>query len=292
MKKRSNIILALIALSLFVGLGLYANHIKNNIEAQGSRWSRDVKIVEGDDFVKEFDLTYKHLHVEYPGVSIDGRYQDHVELSGVSVASDMVSYDVCQDTLYIRHSEDLPKYVGRNAEAAVAVHVGGVGLKSITVGSQGSIALPIRAKGTRRDGKTVYKDEDAERYTLKFDTLDIINGPVNMLLEGQALNIHMESNINTLFNLQGQVDRLDLEYHKGGNIIVNGYGMDSRIASINADKNKDGVATGSIQLTVMDTLIANLYGAMDVDYRGTPEVIKYVRSTGRVVHQYIPEPEY
>ena len=292
MKKRSNIILVIIFLSAFVGLGLYASHLKKAIEPNPIRISRGIEIVEGDRFVRDFDLSYKHLHVDYPGVSIDGRYENHVELSGFVLASDMVDYDVCNDTLYIRYSDYLPKFVGRDAEVAVGVHVGGVGLRSITVNRIGRIDLPIRPVGTGRDGKTVYKDEDIERYTMRFDTLDIVNGPVEMLLEGQSLNIHKVNDQINMFNLQGQVDNFDLKYQNGGNIAVDGYTLDCQTATINTDKNTAGLVTGSIQLSVEVTLIANLYGAMDVDYHGDPVVAKYEHSTGRVVHMYKLEPEY
>ena len=292
MKKRSNIILVIIFLSAFVGLGLYASHLKNAIEPNRGRITRGIEIVEGDRFVRDFNLSYKHLNVDYPGVSIDGRYENHVELSGFVLASEMVDYDVCNDTLYIRYSDYLPKFVGRDAEVAVGVHVGGVGLRSITVNRIGRIELPIRPVGTGRDGKTVYKDEDIERYTMRFDTLDIVNGPVEMLLEGQSLNIHKVNDQINMFNLQGQVDNFDLKYQNDGNISVDGYTLDCRTATINTDKNTAGLVTGRIRLTVEDTLTANLYGAMDVDYYGDPVVAKYERSTGRVVHMYKLEPEY
>ena len=113
-----------------------------------------------------------------------------------------------------------------------------------------------------------------------------------MLLEGQSLNIHKVNDQINMFNLQGQVDNFDLKYQNGGNIAVDGYTLDCQTATINTDKNTAGLVTGSIQLSVEDTLIANLYGSMDVDYHGDPVVAKYERSTGRVVHMYKLEPEY
>ena len=56
------------------------------------------------------------------------------------------------------------------------------------------------------------------------------------------------------------------------------------MARINTHKNEESLVTGGLLFAVRDTLIANLYGAMDVNYFGDPEVIKYERSTGRVVH--------
>lgn len=286
MKKRSNIILILMIICIGIGIGLYADHLKDVIVPIPARVFNDVKIVKGEQFIREFHLTYKHLHVDYPAVSIDGRYKDHVELAGFVAASDMVDYEVCNDTLYIRYSEYTPKFVGRDAELAVGVHVGGEGLRSITVNGVGNVTIPIRPKGSGRDGKKVYKEEDVERYTMKFDTLDIINGPVDMLLDGNVLNIHKLNNHNTMFNLQGQVDHLDIKYIESGNMILNAYTLNSNTASVNADKNKDHLASGTLQFSVKDTLRANLYGVMDVKYLGDPEVIKYERSTGRVVHMH------
>ena len=54
MKKRSNIILVIIFLSAFVGLGLYASHLKKAIEPNPIRISRGIEIVEGDRFVRDF----------------------------------------------------------------------------------------------------------------------------------------------------------------------------------------------------------------------------------------------
>lgn len=290
MKKRSNIIIVVMIISTGIAMALYADHLKNAIEPNPIRAYWGIEIVEGDEFVRELDISYSHLHVEYPKVSIDGRYENHIELSGFAVAADMADYDVCNDTLYIRYSDHLPKFVGRDAEVAVGVHVGGIGLRSITVNGFGRIVIPVRPKGTGRDGKAVYRDDDRERYTMKFDTLDIVNGYVDMLLEGVSLNIHNKSNKNTMFNLQGQVEHVDFKYDNGGNIAVNAYTLDCGTATINTDKNKAGLITGTIQLTVEDTLVANLYGEMDVDYYGDPEVTKYERSTGRVVHMYEHKP--
>ena len=295
MRKRSNIILAIIFLSASVGLGIYANHIRSTTEQRPARVSRAVEIEEGERFSRESNVSYKHLHVDYP-VSIDGRYEDHVELSGIAIASDMVHYNVRQDTLYIQYSDDHPVYrrepdsfakkIGVVGKVAVTVHVGGVGLRSITVGKRGSIR-PTREEdgGFYRD--PVYRDDEKERYTLTFDTLDIVNGPVNIRLVGRVLNLTKIDDY-TRFDLEGQAEHVNVNYDGGGSLNLNGYNLKCNTASVNTENNKSGTVIGNIQLSVQDTLLAKLYGTMNVLYQGDPEVIKYERSTGRVVHMFNP----
>ena len=297
MKKRSNLLLILIFLCACIGVGLYADHIKHTIEPNVVKSYKPAEIVDGEEFIRKITLSYKHLHVEYPAVSIDGRYHDHIELSGIAAASDMVDYEVRRDTLYIRYDDQSSKYyksypnrfselIG-NRPLALRIHVGGIGLKSITVGKMGRISIPATAENRGYYGKTIYTEEDIERYTLNFDTLDIVNGPVQMLLEGQVLNVHKLTKYRTGFSLQGQVDRLNIEYDGSGEVFLNYhhyYYLESKVARINTHKNEKGLVTGGLLFAVRDTLVANLYGAMDVNYFGDPEVIKYERSTGRVVH--------
>ena len=64
MRKRSNIILAIIFLSASVGLGIYANHIRSTTEQRPARVSRAVEIEEGERFSRESNVSYKHLHTE------------------------------------------------------------------------------------------------------------------------------------------------------------------------------------------------------------------------------------
>ena len=297
MKKRSNLLLILIFLCACIGVGLYADHIKHTIEPNVVKSYKSAEIVDGEEFIRKITLSYKHLHVEYPAVSIDGRYHDHIELSGIAAASDMVDYEVRRDTLYIRYDDQSSKYykpypnrfselIG-NRPLALRVHVGGIGLKSITLGKMGRISIPPTAYNRGDYGKTIYTEADIERYTLNYDTLDIVNGPVQMLLEGQVLNLYSTTHNRTGFSLQGQVDRLNVEYDGSGEVFLNydhHYNLESKVARINTHKNEEGLVTGGLLFAVRDTLIANLYGAMDVNYFGDPEVIKYERSTGRVVH--------
>ena len=144
MKKRSNLLLILRFLCASIGFGLYADHIKGTIEPRTANSYKPVEIVDGEEFIREVTLSYQHLHVEYPAVSIDGRYSNYIELSGIAAASDMVDYEVRRDTLYIRYDDQSSKYyksypnrfselIG-NRPLALRIHVGGIGLKSITDG--------------------------------------------------------------------------------------------------------------------------------------------------------------
>ena len=42
-----------------------------------------------------------------------------------------------------------------------------------------------------------------------------------MLLEGQVLNVHKLTKYRTGFSLQGQVDRLNVEYEGSGEVFLN-----------------------------------------------------------------------
>ena len=302
MKKRSNLLLILIFLCASIGFGLYADHIKGTIEPRTANSYKPVEIVDGEEFIREVTLSYQHLHVEYPAVSIDGRYSNYIELSGIAAASDMVDYEVRRDTLYIRYDDQSSIYyksypnrfseIIGNRPLALRVHVAGIGLKSITVGKMGGVSIPATAENRGYYGKTIYTEEDIERYTLNFDTLAIVNGPVQMLVEGQVLNLYRTTHKRTRYNLQGQVDRLNVEYDGSDEVSLNYhyyYNLESKVASINTHKNEEGLVSGGLRFGVSDTLIANLYGAMDVLYRGDPVVMKSERSTGRVVHMYEPK---
>ena len=289
MRQKSKWILSIVALSIATGLAAYVAHVKAHVMMKPSDIRRPLKIVKGETFKKSYDLSYEHLHVTIPEVKIDARYKDHIELSGFEVAQDIAQLDVCNDTLYVSYSEKYtPKMVGTDALLALKIHVGGRGLKSITVNGAGSIITPVKPVGTGKDGKYVYKEEDKERYVLKFDTLKIINGPVSMHLEGRHLEIK-KANVNlTNLSFIGSVESLSLNYSKG-NIRMSATDLQCNIARINTEKNTSGLTAGDLQLSVRDSLYANLYGPLDINYYGDPVVKKYERYTGRVVHQYETE---
>ncbi len=290
MKKKSNLLLLFMGISGLVGLGLYASHIIEHVEPKPIFKSRTIEIVDGDDFSEELELSYQHVHISFPTVSIDGRYSDHLELTGFEVAKDMAMLDVCNDTLYITYSEEFtPKYVGSDTEVALKIHVGGQSLKSITVADEGSINTPIKPLGMSKDGTTVYNQSDLDRYTLVFDSLTISEGPVNMILDGAHVNVQNHKRSSTNFVFRGTLNSIDVDYSKGGFFRMDAKELACQHAVVNGRKNMMGNTLGTIILSLTESLEANLYGPLDVTYYGDPHVEKYERSIGRVIHQHETE---
>lgn len=287
MRKRSNIVLITIGLCFILGLSLYANHIKNSIKPQPDRFGRGIEIVRGEEFIKTFDLSYSHLHVSFPTVKIDGRYANHIELSRFAQARDIAFLDVCNDTLYISYSEQYtPKMVGTNAEIGLDIHVGGVGLKSITVSNEGSISTPVRPIGSKKNGKVMYNQADIERYSLIFDTLNTVGGPISLtMLDGEVLNMNKLKGESITNSLSGVVDNVNVEYDGSGqfNLMADPLLCDN--VRINANKNSLGHTEGNFYINPTKSLTANLYGALDVHYNTDPIITKYERSTGRLIRQ-------
>jgi len=286
MRKRSNIILIALGLSLLIGLGLYASHIKNSIERKPQMIRRGIEIVTGEEFIESFDLSYSHLHVSFPSVKIDGRYENHIELARFVEAKNMAFLDVCNDTLYIDYSEEYtPKLVGTNAEIGLDIHVGGIGIKSITISEEGSIITPIRPIGSKKNGKVIYNQSDLERYSLIFDTLNIIDGPVHLtLLDGEVLNMNKKKRETIINSLSGVVDNVNIEYDDTGEFDLMAGSLICENVSINTNKNTLGLTEGRLNINPTSTLSANLYGTMDIYYSTDPVVTKYEHSIGRLIH--------
>lgn len=297
MNKRSNIVLVIIALSLLVCLGLYANHLRNSIEKKPESFERGAQTIEGEEFIESYDLSYSHLHVSFPSVKIDGRYANHIELSRIAQAKEMASIDVCNDTLYISYSDIYsPIMLGSNKSIALDIHVGGIGLKSITLTGAGWIDTPVIPIGnvynsfgylvSRNEGPDMYDQAELDRYTFRFDTLSIISGKTVDLpfLDGKVLNLYKNSSGNSHYNLGGKVDIVQLEYSNKGKVSIDGESLECKQVAINANKNDSGLTTGNININPSKTLTANLYGAIDVYYNTDPIVTKYELSTGRVIH--------
>jgi len=298
MNKRSNIVLVIIVLYLLVCLGLYANHLKNSIELKPESFERGLEIVKGEEFVESYDLSYSHLHVSFPYVKIDGRYTNHIELSGLANTKEMVYIDVCNDTLYISYSDiKAPVLRGPDGDKLfLDIHVGGIGLKSITLSEKGGIDTPVIPIGnvynsfghlvSRNEGPDKYDQDDLDRYTLRFDTLDIIGGPLVDLpfLDGETLNLHKTTKSRAHYNLGGTVANVQLEYSNKGQVSIDGESLECEHVTINANKNDSGLTRGNININPTKTLTANLYGDIDVYYNTDPIVTKYERFTGRVIH--------
>ncbi len=190
MKKKSKIILMMSGLTALVILGLYASHMHQNIMVKPSMNQRYIEIVDDDEFEKELMLSYDYIHVSNPSISIDGGYEDKLTISGYIITENMVSIDVCNDTLYIDYSHDyIPKYVGSNAVVAVKVHVGGVNLKSITIADEGSLKTPIKPLGMKDDREVVFSQSYLKKYMLQVDSLTIVNGPAKLFIDGDYLQI-------------------------------------------------------------------------------------------------------
>lgn len=287
---KSEKISVLILLMLVSSAICYAYYISSSVEARDLSCNPGIELGEGAYFEDTIRAPYSHLYITFHEVQIDPNQSEVVYIEGYENVKEFYSTRVKNDTLYIGPKTECdPRPVETDGLSAVKIIVGVKDIGSITIDKKGKLLTPIKAYGADKNGRPVYSETQLKRHLFVFNELAINlkgSGSFNLLTKGNKLNLNYENYSSGYPNLYGNINEINIDYNSGFSNLINLAATNTfaDVVRINNDKIKDENLHGAVNVYVNNMLSANLYGNMDVFYKGKATVAKEEKGLGRVVN--------
>lgn len=297
--KRSERIIAVIALLMISSVVAYAWFIKKNVQEIELECSLGLLLGEGKIVLDSLKGPYTHLHSEFAEVQLDPFTENAVYISAFENVREYYHVEIIGDVLHVKKRADCdPKTVTKESKNAVKIIVGARSLKQITASNGGSVVHPLKPYGSDKTGKPAYDKNLLAKHLFRFDSIQInvgIGGHVDLLLDGSNMNLNFRllpiGSTRRIVSasgfpgmvLYGEVEELVIDEIEGP-INLSAKYLNAKHVRINPNKNTGRKNSGSATVNVSESLLANLYSDMDVFYYGHPRIIKEETGFGRVVN--------